>query len=53
MSLSPLEYLRHIQEEAAYLEIQVKNRNRGEFAVDETAMLRRQIDEILCREAGQ
>jgi uncharacterized protein with HEPN domain len=37
MSLSPLEYLRHIQEEAAYLEAQALTLSREEFAVDDTA----------------
>lgn len=37
MSLSPLEYLRHILDEAVYLKAQVDRLTREEFLQDETA----------------
>ncbi len=36
MSLSPLEYLRHIVDEAEYLTEQAKIRTKEEFLLDET-----------------
>ena len=36
MSLSPLEYLRHILDEASYLEEQVGNLNKDQFDQNET-----------------
>lgn len=37
MSLSPLEYLHHILDEAEYLTTQAKASNKGQFIQDETA----------------
>ena len=36
MSLSPLDYLRHIREETAYLETQAQRLTRTQFLADET-----------------
>ena len=37
MSISPLEYLRHIRDEARYLSEESQRRTKAEFLLDETA----------------